>query len=363
MSHIFAKNIFDTFGSLVIKHDSPVPVIVYDPRVMAGGASYRKRNYRSAFTGRRSASVRKARSTVTKAPADSKYNAPVYKKLKRRPLAKTKVTRNTSAITTLARQVKQLQNQHYGELQTNTQWCYLHDSPHSQLPTSDHPIAFLMNSFYDEELYFGTVANSTASFLNAGQFLKQTLASDLDDQYEWNARRNSELVSPIMYKPVFTRLNFRFNIDYVGIDYASRIRITILKVKDYKATNKIDCALPNALGAYRRMAQSPADYTRNYFDKQFHDVLYDKWIKITPSTKTSGETDRRDISLTIPWKFKDDVYRPDFNDNPVNQKFWTNVPTSQQMWCMISVDSNIIGKLKEVHIGRFNMWRDAHGTN
>jgi len=322
-----------------------------------------RKSYRSAATSRRSSAVWKARSTVTKAPADSKYNGAVYKKLRPPRRAKTKVGRNTNAITTLARQVKSLQNQRYGDLQTNTQWCYLHDSPHSQLPTSDHPIAFLMNSFYDEEIYYGTVASGAANFLNAGQFLKQTLSSDLDDQYEWNGRRNSEVVSPIMYKPVFSRLNFRFNIDYVGIDYASRIRITILKVKDYKATNKIDCALPNALGAYRRLAQSPADYTRNYFDKQFHNVLFDKWIKITPRTRTAGETDRRDISFSIPWRFKDEVYRPDFNDHPVNQKFWTNVPVSQQMWCMISVDSNILGKLKECHIGRFNMWRDAHGTN
>ena len=322
-----------------------------------------RKSYRTASSARRSSALKKARSTVTKAPADSRYNRAVYKKLRPPRRAKTKVGRNTNAITTLARQVKSLQNQRYGDLQTNTQWCYLHDSPHSQLPTSDHPIAFLMNSFYDEEIYFGNVVSGAAGFLNAGQFIRQTLASDLDDQYEWNGRRNSEVVSPIMYKPVFSRLNFRFNIDYVGIDYASRIRVTILKVRDYKATNKIDCALPNALGAYRRLAQSPADYTRNYFDKQFHNVLYDKWIKVVPRTRTAGETDRRDISLSIPWSFKDEVYRPDFNDHPVNQKFWTNVPVNQQMWCMISVDSNIVGKLKECHIGRFNMWRDAHGTN
>lgn len=328
---------------------------------MAGGASYRRKNYRNASASRKAASVYKARSTVTKAPVDSKYNRPVYKKLRRKPRTRTKTGRNTNAIVTLARQVKQLQNQQYGDLQTHTQFVAL--STAEVLPALQAPVAFCVSSFYDEHVYRGVITSGQATYAAVGTFLRQTLRSDLEDEYEWNAKRNSEAVSPIMYKPVFTRLSFRFFINYAGLSNPGRIRITVFKVKPYQASSKFNCSMPYALGAYRAMADTPSSPQRNYFDKQLHTVLYDKWIKVTPRTVTAGETDQRDITCIIPFKFPDVVYRPDFTTTPTTQTFFTNTPISQQIWCLVSADDAIAGHLVDIHVGRFNMWRDAHGTN
>jgi hypothetical protein len=316
---------------------------------------------KSASRARRASGLSKARTTVTKAPADSKYNKPVYRKLRRPRRAFTKTGRNTNAITTLARQVKSLQNRQYGDLQTNTQ--FYGNPGASYLPQQSKPVAFLLSSFYDETVYQGDVSGTSATFVTAGTFARQTLTASLDDQYEWNARRNSEIVSPVTYKPVFTRISMRFFVNYAGLSYPGRLRVTIFKVKAYKASNKFDCSLPHALGAYRNMCDSPASSTRNYFDKSLHTVLYDKFLKISPRTVTAGETDNRAVELTIPFRFPDVVYRPDFTDHPPNQTFWTNTPIHHQIWCMISADNDIFGHLTGVHIGRFNMWRDAHGVN
>jgi len=306
----------------------------------------------------RSAAVARARArTNVRMPHLSKFNSGVYKKLKK-PLRTTKTGRNRSAITTLARQVKVLQNQQYGDLQQNSQFLRLTGAA---LPSSAGPVAFLLNSFYDQTTYKGTIVGTLAGFTNGPAFARQTYAADLDDQYEWLARQNTEIVSPVRYKPVYCRLNIKIYTSDAGPNFGGNIRVTVLKIKDYNTTNKINCVLPGALGAYRNLAVSPALATRNYFSPTFHKVLLDKWVNLRSTAKQATDDQEGYRIVSIPWKFREaGDYEPNFNLHPPNQEFWTNVPRHKQLWVLISVDDGAASWIQSIQIGKVNMWRDHH---
>lgn len=315
--------------------------------------SRRGRRYSNSFKP-------KVTSTVAKYPHSSKANKPVLRKLAAKPKATiTKTGRNKQAITTLARQVKTLQNQRFGEIQTHTQYGVMETN---DLPTNNSPCAFLLNSFYDQNIYRGTVTNGFASYVtNSSGLSRQTYQSDLDDSYEWNARRNAEIVSPIEYKPVFTRLSMTFHTHVTGIHDPIKYRVTVFKIKDYIPSNKIQTGLPSALGAYRHMCEDDYSSAKNFFDKKFHTVVYDKWITVYPNNKTSSETSQTQRRCTITWKYNDQVYRPNMQSN--NETFWATVPKKDQMWVLVSASDNASNKLTKVEIGKFDVWRDSHGAN
>ena len=303
----------------------------------------------------RASAVRKARATVTKAPKSTTFNKPVYKKLAKPKRKSTKVARNTAAITTLARQVKTLQQQRFGELQSQTMYCNI-EAP--DLPTPATPLAFLLNNFYPQPIYRGTVTNGIATYVQASnQLIKHTYQSDLNDQYEWNARRNTDIVSVVEYKPVYTRLKIRFRCSFDGTKFPSFFRITILKIKPYMTSNKLDVALPGALGAYRNLAIQDFQPDRNYFDRKYHNVLYDKWLKVG-FTEPSGQS-LYDRTCIISWRHQDKLLKPDKNA-PAGEIFWSNVPVSDQIWVLISAGEN--ARVSAVEIGKFDMWRDPHGV-
>lgn len=324
-------------------------------------SSTRYKSAARASSSGRARSVATARSTVTKAPKSTTYNAPVYKRLRRpRPGAKTNTGRNKNAIVTLARQVKALQNHRFGELQNHTQFALIQSG---NLPTNDRPIAFMLNDFYDQMTYKGVNLSGNATFAPAVQLQRQTYKSDLNDNYEWNAKRNTDTVSPIQYKPVYTRLRLSFDALFDGSDYAETMRVTILKVKSYEATNKLFVTLPTALGAYRNLSERDYSPDRNYFDKQYHSVLYDKWVSFRPKAMDSSDSSKIRKQVTISWRYKDEVFKPDFTDAPSGQTFWTNVPQNQQYWVLISASSGMTGHLQTMEIGKFDSWRDMHGTS
>ena len=332
-------------------------------------SSTRRSSYLSGARSRRASGYATARTTVSKAPqSTSRFNAPVYRKLaKPRRAMKSKTGRNKMAITTLARQVKTLQNQRFGELQSHTQYLSLSGST---LPQSTRPVAFLLNNFYDQPIYTGIVTPSItggiASFSQGHAFHRQGYVSTLDDQYEWNAARNSDLCSALEYKPVYTRLRMTFNFQVNNVKLEGRIRVTVLKINPYPASNKLDVSMPGALGAYRFLAETDNSVNRNYFRKEFHNVLVDKFINFKSRNMqapgTSGDVDLQSRTVTIPWRYKDVCYKPDITTDPIGQTFWTNTPVSQQLWVLISCQNHLNGILQSVEIGKFDSWRDPHGV-
>lgn len=292
--------------------------------------------------------------SAAKFPVQSTNNKAVKKAYKPKPKI-TKVNRNKSAIMTLSRQVKTLQNQRLGEIQSHTQHVALTGD---NKPLSARPICFGLNNFYDQEIYYGQVGSGIATYGVAGTFTRTTFKSDLDDEYEWNARRNTDTVSVVEYKPVFTRLNMSFLFNQNSGVYPAKVRVTILKVKPYVASTKLNVHLPSALGAYRYLASRPGDVNRNYFDKTYHTILQDKWITISKPTADYG-SNQFTKECRIDYKYGNEVLRPDITSTPAGQTFWTNTQQNEQIWVLISTNTDSF--IHSVQISKFDVWRDGHG--
>ena len=253
-----------------------------------------------------------------------------------------------------------LQNQRLGELQKNIQFCNLSGGT---LPTYDSPCAFLVNDLYEaSHVMKGVITSGTPSFAENAVFINVQSPTDLGAQYSW-LNRESDVVSKNVYKPIYSRMNFTFKLNFAGLTPPpGYMRITILRIKPFLASNKIDVALPQTLGAYRYLANELPN--RNYLNADYHRVLLDKWIKFTPTQQTDSNADRCVIhrTVSIPWKFgQSEVCRPDFTGDQT-ERFWTNMPEAKQTWCLISAGQNLHGVLQSLSIGRCNSWRDQHGT-
>lgn len=320
-----------------------------------------RRNYRAYSRAGRKSSVTAARQSVTLLPKQqSRRNRPVLKALRRPRQAPTKTNMNKNAIVTLSRQVRTLQNQRLGEYQKNIQYCTLQGGT---LPQSGSPVAFLVNSLYDHShVMKGVLTNSVPSFAENAVFQDIVNDTDIAANYQWQTREN-DVVSSLVYKPIMSRLNFTFQVEWAGVTpLPGYIRITILRIKPFLASNKLDVALPQTLGAYRYLANESAN--RNYFNADYHNVLLDKWIKFSPAMLTDSSADRcrTHRTISIPWKFgQSEICRPDHTGDPA-ERFWTNTPEASQTWCLISCGAQLDVALKKLDIGRVNSWRDQHGT-
>jgi len=328
----------------------------------AGTISNRSRSrYFTNSRAARASSVTRARQSVTWLPKQSTTNRPVRRALRKPRAPRTKVQRNKNAIYTLSRQVKQLQNQRLGEYQKNIQWCHLEGGT---LPQSGSPVAFLVNDLYNNShVMKGVLTNGVPGFAENSTWSNVINDTDIGAAYQTLTREN-DVLSPVVYKPIFSRINLTFRVGWHGTwPLAGYIRVTILKMKSYNQTSKLMTQLPGNLGAMRYLANESSN--RNYFNPDYHRVLLDKWIKFTPekSTTTAG-TDCNLIqrTISIPWKFgQRETLRPDFQGDPA-ERFWTNVPEPQQTWCLISCGANLDAHLQKLSLGRCNSWRDQHGT-
>ena len=302
---------------------------------------------------------------LTNLPVDSTSNKSVkriYRKARAQPKTKTAV--NKTAIMTLSRQVKNLQNQRFGEIQSATNTFTLDSA--LELPEPALPVCFMVNDFYNQAPVWKGVHYPLTGDVGYTQVTtndRPSYQSDMLDQYEWNARTNAEAVSDIEYKPLYRRMNFHIESNLSGSYAPMKVRITLIKLKPVAlATNQIDCQLPSRLGAYRFLAGgSNHAFYQNKFSPRFHQVLYDKWVVI----KSDSTSPTKTTFVSIPYKFSDkDVVKPDFTNLPNGQTFWTNVPQNEIVWCLISVNNNathpIISKMT---VNSFISWRDNHGVN
>jgi len=282
------------------------------------------------------------------------------RKLRRPRQAPTKTNRNKNAIVTLSKQVRSLQNRSLGEYQRNIQWCHLEGAT---LPKSNSPCLFLLEGLYNNShVMKGTLsAAGVPGFAENAVFQNTLDQTDIQSSFSWQTRENDD-VSSICFKPIFSRINFTIRTSWHGQwPQPGNIRITILRIKPWLQTSKLDVSLPATLGAYRFLAQRSPD--RSYFCSDYHQVLLDKIIPFNPD-KTSNTTDCNQVikTVSIPWKFgQSQVCRPDFTGDP-GERMWSNTPETSQTWCLISVDSNLDAALTKMEIGRVNSWRDQHGT-
>jgi len=267
---------------------------------------------------------------------------------------------------TLARQVSMLQNQKFGIIQQQTQYVQWTGSAlPAALPTPTLPVCFLMNDFYEQTCYRGRMNGTIATFDDGPVMEKQTYDASLNNEFNWLARQNTDIVSPNHYLPLYTRINIDFEFEYTGVGPPGVVRIDILKVRDYNTTNQISVNLPTALGAYRNLAVEPSNALRNYYSPQFHQVMKTYWVKVANPCRTPAESASFKIKRTVSWKFQHkDFLSPGFTSppGPTDQSFFTNVPRSRQLWMVISLDRNAQQGLQNINMGRVNRWRDHHSA-
>lgn len=358
----------------------------------------------------RSAPLRN-RSGVAKNTAVSK----VYK-ARRKP--KTLKAANKTAITVLAKQVKKLAAQDEGDIQYQYQRMNLYpdfSSPidMTQMPEEDGALGFCANNFYDVtshspcRMYKGNVnnlgvpvfvASNNVGTTTSGTFTKEAMqpASSLLHAFQWQAMNASQTVSATEYMPLSARYNFVFSgsaqtnpTDNSPI----RFRVTFFKFRpsavriNTSVVSNVSC--PTNLGAYWRMCRDQPT-ARNYFSKNLHQIVSDKWfvIKRPEVPRSAGQAGQPPIweptgydtkpfrvshSVTIPHKHlcRGKTIRPNFapGTQPSHATFNTNVPLSEQLWCIISCNmmdleiqspTSLLGL--QIEISRSLRWRDKHGT-
>lgn len=317
--------------------------------------------YRRASTAARARTVSAARGakSVTFVRGQTTRNAPVRRAL-RKPRRVGRVARNKGAILTLARQVKSLQNRQYGEMQRHTMGLLASDS--GALPSGGQPIAFMVSSFYEDAIYKGVITGGIATFARSSTaFAQSTFQSDLNDEFEWNAN-NQDTVSLSEYKPVFTRLNFHFKFLFQNVSDGGDLRITLLTIRDYNYSNKLSLNLPTSLGAYRNLCWPQYNINKNYFNSRYHKIIYDRTWHFRNKNDASGQSCQFEKDISIPVRYGNMVLRPDFTNHPSGQEFWTNVPKNKIIWCLVSTSPGLDGKMVNMGIGRYDSWRDAHGS-
>jgi len=298
----------------------------------------------------------------------------------RRPRRTTLNKRQNSAIFTLGRQVRSLQLSQYGDKQYQYQYTTL--TPTSSNPASlasrQRPIFFAANCFYAKtQLYQGWIDPNVGPTQGLSQYMaltetngtvttpvafkKQPFDVDIDNRYQWNEMNNQNTVSTVAYLPISMKYKFTFRYKMDAGDIPRHYRITFFKTKNAPiASDKKDFVIPSAAGAYGYMCTKDLNL-RNYFSKSYHQVLVDKWLTLNAPAEGSRMLEK---CVEIPYAFRGGLLQPTLTNDPVGQQFWTNLPSGDVIWCLISSDSDMTSYFDQpsISIQRSLCWRDKHGT-
>ena len=314
-------------------------------------------------------------------------NKPVAKALATK--GKSRVTApkaNTSAITVLAKQVRDLQLNRFGNVQRQVQACTLSSQNNDDMPTASTPIFFCFNDFYDvQPVYQAKVQTGLTTqpvFSQVKTMRKQNYNTNLEDKYEFNQRNNQDTVSQLEYLPVSCRLSMQFHGDFEGTYiHPVRYRVTIFKLKNApNQSSAIDVALPATMGALWKMCEDDPT-KRNHFSKQYHQVLVDRWLTIRPPTvqdsTAAGNVVRRvyrtlNINYTFPRgkastpKSLKPNKEPPIPPATDQETLWSNIAQEDLLWCLISCNSTGPAQTPAVYpafnidLQRSLAWRDRH---
>jgi len=104
------------------------------------------------------------------------------------------VPANRRAINVISRQVQQLRLDKFGQRQWFQRTCNLQNNVAEDVPTSEHPIFFEFNNFYDAcPVYRASVVGGTPVFSQVKSLRKKIYLpiASLQDEYQWQARSNT----------------------------------------------------------------------------------------------------------------------------------------------------------------------------
>ena len=321
---------------------------------------------KTTFGNRRS--LTKSRQSKARAKSVAKArgrlaNKPVKRAYFRRPVTKQS---NYSAISTLARQVKQLQLSRYGFKQFQHQHVGYSNDPNltSLSLTQAAPLAFMANNFYDQaSLWYGTKSgvppNQVASYALTGRWNRVRNDSGLDPVYNWNQKQEDDTVSHIHYLPISTTMKFRFKCSSSGPNQTPiRCRVTILSLKSSSDVTNIHAELPTTLGAYAHLVDKDP-LTRQYLNThQFHKIIHQKDLYFPQPNVTHNNIERL---FTYKHMFTGNQAVEFDKTNEPNEDMRHNIPQNKQVWVIISTDNTDNTRLS-ITMERWNVWRDPHGV-
>ena len=323
--------------------------------------------------GNRRSSI-KSRQSAARAKTVAKSRGRLANKAVKRAYFRRRVTKKSNyvAISTLARQVKQLQFSRNGF----KQWHHVHMDMLSSYPAGTpadvqvrtmrplqaRPYAFMVNNFTSNSpIYYGAVnpAVSTApSFGVAGEYKVLLTNGPFDDNYNWNIKQGQDTVLNTHYLPVKSTMRFELQCLSQGPTQAPiTVRFTMLKLKN-NGVASITANLPTTLGAYRNMVDFEPT-TRNHFNtSHYHTILADKWVKFG-QTDVVKNNNRKFITMTY-MNYSTKPLNPDISGSPAGQKIYSTIPTKDQVWMVISTDC-VDSTRFQIRSEKWNTWRDAAG--
>lgn len=308
---------------------------------------------------------------IQRAYRSRKANAPVSAKLA--PPARRERTatgRNINAINTLAAQVKKLQMDKFGFIQTRSQYLTQTGAANAGeltllgIPTQLAPTVFMANDFFEDSVYYrSTIVNGLSLPVVEGTWVApQGFNSSLDDRYFFNLRNQQETVSKLQYVPLKTRLNFRFSDSMNAGDLTNTFRITIFRLKKvFENTTVRSYNLPQALAGYGGMINQYNASQRNHFNMRIHQVVHDRYVALRPKTAAGASVISRDLQLDVKFPFRE--LRTDLGSTPAAQNQWSNTAIDSMYWCLISSDIKVVPATMKIKVERVNVWRDTHGVN
>lgn len=323
-------------------------------------------NRRSSVKSRQSA----ARAKTVANARGRLANKPVKRAYFRRRVSKKS---NYVAISTLARQVKQLQYDRNGW----KQWHNVHANALDVYPASvpanlrtellrpkrDRPYAFMVNDFTPTaSVFYGmTQAGSPniPSYEKSQIFKIANPVTDLMDQFNWNIKQGQDTCLSTHYLPIKSTMKFEFRVDSSGPSQPPiMIRVTLVKLKNPGIAN-VSAALPNNLYAYKNLVTTDVR-SRNYFNTaEYHTILQDKYISFKQT-----DVVKNNIYRVITMTYRNNSIKPlnpDISNAPTNQEIHYTVPKKDQVWAIISTDCTDDSRLL-CRISRWNTWRDAAGA-
>jgi len=295
----------------------------------------------------------------------SNYNTAVGKALARpKKQAKSKVGRNQKAIIAVAKQVRKLQLERYGFIQSQYQYA-VHAPLTNFVPTLGKSTLFMVNDFYvNSPIWSGGIVAQQSVFTETGAFTKPTTDPDLDSRWLFNLRNQEDTVSKVQYLPERSRIGLKWSVERMEETMPPlSLRVTVFKFRKMPPqTTARNYLLPQALGAYGDMCNLYNPGNREHFNYRLHNVMYDKYVTITPTALKTKQIKNLQIDVQLPLK----QMRPDITTDPSGQSTWTNTDVDTQVFCLISSsfdpnDQSYAGLNQRMELTKFNVWRDSHG--
>ena len=311
-------------------------------------------------------------------------NKQVAKVLKKpTTMAKTRTGRNTSAIVTLARQVKQLQRSQIGPFQRQTEFFEL---PNTTFWRSQNPICFAMNNFLHdidgEEHHTGSPVY-IGELTPAGSLPQQPIATKAghfenfypdfgtgtNEVYNMWFHEGKQTASPIGYRPL--RSNITLEVTQENMSYGDVVwcRFDIIKPKNSLPNSAAhQWSLPANIMALGNLA-SAAIKNRNRINRELFTIVATKWVKIANYTNQQKDVTRR---CRFNFKFPDKKYRPEerlhagdqiqlptTSHQEVTTNFLSQMKRSDIYWLVCNTSYNANNKSCRLNMHRYISWRDA----